>query len=101
MILEWSPLALEDRNNIFDYIEQENPRAAVAVDDRISNQINNLLKFPETGRPGRIEGTRELVINHTPYIAAYRILGDRVRILRLLHGSQLWPEEILEEGSGS
>jgi plasmid stabilization system protein ParE len=49
------------------------------------------------GRPGRIEGTRELVISRTPYIAAYRIGGDTVRILRVLHGAQQWPGEMPEK----
>jgi addiction module RelE/StbE family toxin len=69
------------------------------VDDRIRAQVRQLLQFPETGRPGRIEGTRELVISQTPYIAAYRITGDTVRILRILrmlHGAQLWPDEVLD-----
>lgn len=101
MILQWSPLALEDRENTFDHIEQENPRAAVAVDDCIRDQIDNLVKFPEIGRSGRIEGTRELVINHTSYIAAYCILGDTVRILRVLHGAQLWPDEMADGGSST
>ncbi len=92
MKLEWSPLALEDRNRIFDYIEQDSPRAAVAIDDRIRLQIETLIQFPESGRPGRIEGTRELVITHTPYIAAYRVQDDTIRVLRLLHGAQLWPD---------
>lgn len=96
MRLEWSPFALEDRDRIFDYIEQDNPPAAVVVDDRIREQAEGLVRFPESGRPGRIEGTRELVINRTPYIAAYRIRGDTVRILRVLHGAQLWPEELTE-----
>jgi len=46
------------------------------------------------GRPGRIEGTRELVVSGTPYIAAYRIVGDTVRVLRVLHGAQQWPETL-------
>ena len=96
MRLEWSPFAIEDRDGIFDYIEEDSPRAAVVVDDRIRAQVTQLLEFPETGRPGRIEGTRELVIIRTPYIAAYRITGDTVRILRVLHGAQLWPDEILD-----
>ena len=61
---------MEDRDGIFDYIEEDSPRAAVVVDDRIRAQVTQLLQFPETGRPGRIEGTRELVISRTPYIAA-------------------------------
>ena len=96
MRLEWSPFAIEDRDGIFDYIEEDSPRAAVVVDDRIRMQVRQLLQFPETGRPGRIEGTRELVIGRTPYIAAYRITGDTVRILRVLHGAQLWPDEMLD-----
>lgn len=64
--------------------------------DRIRVQVRQLLQFPETGRPGRIEGTRELVITRTPYIAANRITGETVRILRVLHGAQLWPDEMLD-----
>lgn len=94
MRLEWSVFALEDRDGIFDYIEEDSPRAAVVVDDRIRTQVRQLLQFPETGRLGRVEGTRELVISRTPYIAAYRITGDTVRILRVLHGAQQWPDEM-------
>ena len=92
MRLEWSPFALADRDGIFDYIEADNPRAAVIVDERISTQVEQLTRFPQSGRPGRIAGTRELVISRTPYIAAYRIAGNLVRILRILHGSQQWPD---------
>jgi plasmid stabilization system protein ParE len=48
------------------------------------------------GRAGRVEGTRELVISRTSYIAAYRIVGDVSRILRVLHGAQQWPDEMAE-----
>jgi len=56
-----------------------------------------LARYPESGRPGCVAGTRELVIRRTPYIAAYRIAGDTVRILRVLHGAQQWPEDMSEE----
>jgi toxin ParE1/3/4 len=92
--IEWSAFALADRDAIFDYIEAESPRAAVVIDDRIRRHVGQLRRFPESGRPGRIEGTRELVIDRTPYIAAYQILGDKVRILRVLHAARLWPEEM-------
>jgi len=94
--LEWAAFAIEDRNRIFDYIEADSPRAAVVVDDRIRAEVRQLLQFPETGRPGRVEGTRELVIRQTPYIAAYCIAGETVRILRVLHSAQLWPDEMLD-----
>lgn len=92
MHLEWSLFALSDREAIFDYIEADSPRAAVAVDDRIEEHVEVLVQFPEMGRIGRIEGTRELVLSGTPYIAAYRIAGDTVLVLRILHGAQQWPD---------
>jgi len=97
MLLEWSVFAMAGREAIFDYIEADSPRAAMAVDDRIEASVEGLAQFPEMGRPGRVEGTRELVISRTPYIAAYRILGVTVRILRILHGAQQWPDEMPEK----
>ncbi len=95
--LEWSAYAWADRDAIFDYVESDRPRAANAVDDRIRKQVETLPRFPQSGRSGRIEGTRELVISGTPYIAAYRITGNTVRILPLLHGSRRWPDEMSED----
>ena len=97
MRLEWSAYALADRTAIFDYIEADSPRAAVVVDARIREQVETLALFPHSGRPGRIEGTRELVISRTPYIVAYRIAGDTVRILRVLHGARRWPEDMSDD----
>lgn len=94
MRLEWSIFALADRDAIFDYIEADNPRAAAAVDELISQRIKRLTQFPESGRAGRVEGTRELVISKTPYLAAYRVIDDTVLILRILHGSRQWPGEM-------
>jgi addiction module RelE/StbE family toxin len=93
MRLEWSAYAQADRDAIFDYIEADSPQAAIAVDDRIREQVETLIRFPQSGRPGRIEGTRELVINRTPYVVA----GDTVRILRMLHGARRWPDDMSEE----
>ena len=64
--------------------------------ERISAHVEQLGLFPESGRSGRVEGSRELVIQRTPYIVAYVIGVDRVRILRVLHSSQQWPEEVYE-----
>ena len=63
MKLEWSPFAIEDRMAIFAFLETDNPRAAVRVDEAIRTQTRRLLQFPESGRPGRIAGTRELVVS--------------------------------------
>jgi toxin ParE1/3/4 len=97
MRLEWSAYALADRTAIFDYIEADSPQAAIEVDDRIREQVKILAPFPQSGRPGRIEGTRELVISRTPYIVAYRIKENTVHILRVLHGARRWPDDVSEE----
>lgn len=97
MKLVWTQRALEDRRAIFDDIEAEDPRAALAVDDRIASASRRLINFPNSGRPGRVENTRELVITRTAYIAPYRIEGNVVRILRVIHGARIWPDEIPDE----
>lgn len=93
MRLTWSAFALSDRDDIFTHIEADNPRAAVTVDQRIAAATHRLVKFPESGRVGRAPGTRELIVLGTPYIAAYAVTGDSIRILRVLHGAQQWPDE--------
>lgn len=97
MRLVWARFALADRDDIFTHIEAENPRAAVHVDQLIVLAAHRLIDFPESGRPGRIAGTRELVVARTPYIAAYAVTADTVRVLRVLHGAQMWPDEIATE----
>ena len=94
MRITWSAFALSDRDAIFTYIESENPSAAILVDERIVAAVRRLVDFPASGRVGRIAGTRELVINGTPYVAAYAITETTVRILRVLHGAQEWPDTL-------
>ncbi|MGP0060953.1 MAG: type II toxin-antitoxin system RelE/ParE family toxin [Beijerinckiaceae bacterium] len=93
MRLVWTRFALADRDNIFSHIEVDNPRAALHVDEQIVTAVRRLLEFPESGRVGRIADTRELVIPRTPYIAVYALTTEKVRILRILHGAQMWPDE--------
>jgi toxin ParE1/3/4 len=87
----WAQFAIEDRLQIFQYISQDNPIAAINCDEEIGQQVGSLIQFPEIGRPGRVEGTRELVINGMPFIVAYEVDQREVRILRILHQSQMWP----------
>ena len=93
MRLRWSVTAFADRESIFNYIVSESPRAAVAIDERIQLAAEELSEFPMRGRPGRVNGTRELVVVQTPYIIAYRLTENMISILRVLHGAQRWPDE--------
>ena len=94
MKLTWSAFALSDRDAIFTYIEADNPSAAILVDERIVAAARRLTDFPASGRVGRIAGTRELAINGTPYVVAYAATEASVRILRVLHGAQEWPDTL-------
>ena len=97
MKLIWSRFALADRDRIFDYIEAQSPNAAIAVDERIGVSARRLTAFPESGCPGRVEGTRELVVRRTPFVLAYSVTEDTVFVRRVLHGAQAWPEEFPPE----
>lgn len=89
----WSRDAGRDRDYIFDYIAPENFSAAVSNDQKIAAIEAQLTRFPFSGRAGRLAGTRELVVPHTPYIAVYAVDEASIRILRLIHGARQWPEE--------
>ena len=73
MKLVWSPYALADRREIFSYIETDDPRAAITVDERIQKAVRRLVDFPESGRIGRVHGTRELVVPRTGYVAPIKL----------------------------
>jgi len=92
--LVWPVAAIEDREGIFSHIDADGPRAAVHVDEQIVLATRRLLDFPESGRPGRVAGTRELVIPRTPFIAVYAVSLDKIRVR---HGAQIWPDQIDEE----
>ena len=82
-----------------DYIAQDNPAAAIRLDEQIEGQAGMLADDPLMGRIGRVKGTRELVISHSPFILVYRIRRKRLEILRLLHGAQQWPRAESVEGA--
>ena len=92
MRLAWTAPALRDLAAARAYIALDNPGAADRQVQLVLAAVGNLLRFPEIGRPGRRTGTRELVINRTPYIAVYRLRGEQIEVLRIMHGRQRWPE---------
>jgi toxin ParE1/3/4 len=93
MIIVWSDKALDDLAGLSSYISQDNPAAAVQTTIAIIQSVEELLPdHPHVGRPGRVPGTRELVIPRTPYIVPYQVRNNRVEILRVYHGARKWPE---------
>ena len=60
----------------------------------IKNAVSLLSDQPGIGRVGRVPGTRELVVDKTPYVLPYRVLDNDIEILRVLHTSRRWPKKI-------
>ncbi|UDF05526.1 type II toxin-antitoxin system RelE/ParE family toxin [Asticcacaulis sp. AND118] len=87
-VVLWAEGARRSRNEALDYIFQDSPNAATSQLEHIRTQTRLLAEHPHIGRPGRIRGTRELVIRHTPFIAVYRVTENAVQIVRFLHGAQ-------------
>jgi len=88
--LVWTRAASTDRKEIREYIAQADPVAALALDELISQKASGLVDHPGLGRPGRVTGTRELVL-HQNYILIYDTSADLVRLLRVLHAARQWP----------
>lgn len=86
--------ASDDLEAVHDYIQQENPDAATRTVLGILDAIEGLSEFPNIGRPGRVHGTRELVVNRTPFIVAYKVTNNVVWVLRVLHAARRWPEKL-------
>ena len=95
MVLVWTPRARRAREEVIDYIAEDNPVAALGQLDEIERQTDMLIQHPEMGRPGRVDGTRELVVSRTPFIVVYRVkpLAGRIELIRFLHGAQQWPKK--------
>ena len=90
----WTQPALSNLEEIADYIAQDNPVAARHLAHRLHSATDDLLsKNPIIGRQGRDPETRELVIAGTNYIVAYRITGEVVEILAVIHGARQWPSK--------
>ena len=94
MKLRYTRRALADIGEIHEYIAAENPAAARRVADELERVIGQLEKFPELGRIGRIEDTRELVVARYPYVVAYREHNDEVHILSVIHSARAWPDSL-------
>jgi toxin ParE1/3/4 len=93
MTLIWSPESIHDLISLRAHIAEHDPTAAKRVALHVLYCVEHLLsENPHLGNPGRVPGTRELVIPKTPYIVPYRIRGTTIEIARVYHSSRRWPE---------
>jgi toxin ParE1/3/4 len=92
MEIIWRQVALNGLENARRYIAEHNPSAADRIFEAILSSVSRLMDMPNIGRPGRVRGTRELVVVGTPYIVAYAVVANRINIIAVQHGAQGWPE---------
>ena len=95
MKTRWTRPALLDLEAIGDFVAGDNPRAAERLVARIIAAVETLRDHPHLGRPGRIAGTRGLVVVETPYVVHYRVAGGEVQILAVFHGARRWPDKFV------
>ncbi|HLY61937.1 MAG TPA: type II toxin-antitoxin system RelE/ParE family toxin [Terriglobia bacterium] len=92
--IRWLKRALASLDAAATAIARDNPAAAACVVEAIANTVELLAQCPALGRPGRVDGTRELVVPDTPYLVPYRVRGHAVEILRVFHGARRWPKKL-------
>jgi toxin ParE1/3/4 len=94
VIIVWSPRAIKHLADLRSYIAHDNPKAANRIAGALLDAVERLGEMPNLGRPGRVAGTRELVVPGTPYVIPYRPRGDRLEIIAVFHGRQKWPKQL-------
>ena len=88
MRIRWTHAAAADMKAIYDYLTEHEPHLARSTVIELRQSIRSLKEFPHMGRPGREEGTRELLHQRLPQIVVYRVKEDAVEILRIWHPAQ-------------
>lgn len=91
MHIRWTPAAAGDLDAINEYLKSYRPLDRRATLRSLYEAARSLKRFPERGRMGRVEGTRELVLTPLPYLVVYRISGEIAHVLRIFHASQARP----------
>lgn len=90
--INWTRLAVDDLASIHRFVSDDDRTAADHVQARVTARVEQLADHPRIGRPGRVQGTRELVVSGLPYVVVYRLAeGYQVRILRVLHTARKYP----------
>ena len=65
----------------------------------VRSAVAGLATHPIKGRPGRVLDTRELVVAQTSLTVAYRVAGQIVEVIAVIHQAQECPERFDEDPS--
>jgi toxin ParE1/3/4 len=91
VLVKWLHAARANLDAEAQYIARDNPVAVSRVVVSIIEAVDRLRVYPSLSRPGRVMGTRELVVPGTPYIIPYRVRRNVLEILRVFHAARRWP----------
>ncbi|HEX4138614.1 MAG TPA: type II toxin-antitoxin system RelE/ParE family toxin [Bryobacteraceae bacterium] len=86
-----TPAAAADLQGISDYLKEHHPQYRDPTTHRLYGDIRALKQWPGRGRPGREEGTREILFPPTPYVAVYRVREETIEVMRIYHVAQSRP----------
>ena len=92
MRVRWLRKALHNLDEEASFIAADDAVAARLVVRRVLAAVALLAEQPGMGRPGRVPGTRELIVPRTRYIVPYRVRGETVEVLRVFHTSRRLPD---------
>ena len=88
MRVVFSPAFSNDLNEISDFISLDNPRRALSFTSEIRQRCLALGDMPESGAVRSEFGPNMRSVPFGRYVIFYIIYSDRVRIVRVLHGSR-------------
>ena len=88
MRVKWLRKAALNLEDAHDFLSRENPIVAQEFVREVYRLVSLLSTQPAMGRPGRVPGTRELVVQPYPFLLPYRVQGDEIHILRVFHTRQ-------------
>ena len=88
MKVHWLRAAVRNLIEQEEYIARDDPDAAERIVTRVYEAVDRLALQPASGRPGRVPGTRELVVSGTPFVIPYRVRENGIEVLRVLHGAR-------------
>jgi toxin ParE1/3/4 len=92
--IRWLPFAAKDIEHIEKHLKDKTELGLKNVISEIFLSINRLKSSPGIGRPGRVTGTKELILKNYPYTIPYRVNGDFIEILRIFHQRKKWPKHL-------
>jgi toxin ParE1/3/4 len=93
MLVIWAPQSIADLQDIWDYIAEDNPRAATELVGAVRAKAEYLSRYPRLGRAGRGKQVRYVPVIGTPYFIVYRLSKANIEVLRVVHGARDWPRK--------